>query len=168
MDSVAAICCKCFSGWTLWNLFNAGSFCKCKLSTPFKTSNKCFLKTAFKLIACHQQRYCCKQGRTLLSSAAVRYQLRFGQDKHLWAFGCYLLLLYLYSSAVGGRHSNEFPACSNTQSLAASYFQTLDAKVLFKNKSCLRQWAVLCPQKKAWQQQKPFKIKLHKICVSSP
>jgi len=33
-------------------------------------------------------------------------------------FGCYLLLLYLYSSAVGVGHSNEFPACSNTQSLA--------------------------------------------------
>jgi len=40
-----------------------------------------------------QQRYCCKQGMTLLSSAAVHYQLRFGQDKHLWAFGCHLLLL---------------------------------------------------------------------------
>jgi len=52
---------------------------------------------------------------TLLSSAAVRYQLRFGQDKHHWAFVCYLLLLYLYSAAVGGGHSNEFPACSNTQ-----------------------------------------------------
>ena len=24
--------------------------------------------------------------------------------------------LYLYSAAVGGGHSNEFPACSNTQS----------------------------------------------------
>jgi len=35
-------------------------------------------------------------------------------------FGCYLLLLYLYSSAVGGGHSNEFPACSNTRPLVAS------------------------------------------------
>ena len=68
----------------------------------------------------HQHRYCCKQGRTLLSSAVVRYQLWFRQDKHLWAFGCYLLLLYFYSSAVGGRHSNEFPACSNTRPLAAT------------------------------------------------
>jgi len=55
----------------------------------------------------------------LLSSAAVRYQPRFQQDKHLWAFICYLLLLYLYSAAVGGRHSNEFPACSNTRPLPA-------------------------------------------------
>jgi len=53
----------------------------------------------------------------LLSSAAVRYQPRFGQDKHHWAFVCYLLLLYLYSSAVGVGHSNEFPACSNTRPL---------------------------------------------------
>jgi len=37
------------------------------------------------------------------------------KDKHLWAFGCYLLLLYLYSAAVGVGHSNEFPACSNTR-----------------------------------------------------
>jgi len=66
-----------------------------------------------------QQRYCCKQGMTLLSSAAARYQQRFRQDKQLWAFVCYLLLLYLYSAAVGGGHSNEFPACSNTQSLVA-------------------------------------------------
>jgi len=29
-----------------------------------------------------QQRYCFKQGRTLLSSAAARYQQRFRQDKH--------------------------------------------------------------------------------------
>jgi len=28
--------------------------------------------------------------------------------------------LYLYSLAVGGRHSNEFPNCSNTQPLQAS------------------------------------------------
>ena len=63
-----------------------------------------------------------------------------GLDKHLWAFVFYLLLLYLYSSAVGVGHSNEFPACSNTRPLAASYFQTLDAKVLFKNKSCLVQY----------------------------
>jgi len=61
-----------------------------------------------------------KQGWTLLSSAAVRYQHRFGQDKHYRAFGCYLLLLCLYSVAVVGGHSNEFPACSNTQSLAAT------------------------------------------------
>jgi len=54
----------------------------------------------------------------LLSSAAARFQLQFQQDKHHWAFVCYLLLLYLYSSAVGGRHSNEFPACSNTRPLA--------------------------------------------------
>jgi len=64
-----------------------------------------------------EQRYCCKQGRTLLSSAASRYQPRFRQDEQCWAFVCYLLLLYLYSAAVGGGHSNEFPACSNTQSL---------------------------------------------------
>jgi len=56
----------------------------------------------------------------LLSSAAASYQLRFGQDKLCWAFVCYLLLLYLYSSAVGGRHSNEFPACSNTRPLPAT------------------------------------------------
>jgi len=43
-------------------------------------------------LASSQQRYCCKQGMTLLSSAAVRYQHQFGQDKHLWAFVCYLLL----------------------------------------------------------------------------
>jgi hypothetical protein len=43
-----------------------------------------------------------------------------GKDKHLWAFVCYLLLLYLYSAAVGGRHSNEFPACSNTRPLNAT------------------------------------------------
>jgi len=66
-----------------------------------------------------QQRYCCKQGRTFLSSAAVRYQLWFQQDKHHWAFVCYLLLLYLYSAAVGVGHSNEFPACSNTRPLVA-------------------------------------------------
>ena len=30
-------------------------------------------------------------------------------------FVCYLLLLYLYSSAVVGRHSSEFHACSNTR-----------------------------------------------------
>jgi len=58
-------------------------------------------------------------GLTLLSSAAARYQLQSQQDKHLWAFVCYLLLLYLYSSAVGGGHSNEFPACSNTRTLGA-------------------------------------------------
>jgi len=57
---------------------------------------------------------------TLLSSAAVRYQPRFGQDKHLWAFVFYLLLLYLYSSAVGVGHSNEFPACSNIRPLVAT------------------------------------------------
>jgi len=56
---------------------------------------------------------------TLLSSAAVLYQLRFRQDKDHWAFVCYLLLLYLYSAAVGGGHSNEFPACSNTRPLCA-------------------------------------------------
>ena len=67
-----------------------------------------------------QQRYCCKQG-TLLSSAAAHYQLQFRQDKHHWAFVCYLLLLYLYSSAVGGGHSNEFPACSNTRSLCVTF-----------------------------------------------
>jgi len=33
-------------------------------------------------------------------------------------FGCYLLLLSRYSAAVGVGHSNEFPACSNTRSLA--------------------------------------------------
>ena len=68
-----------------------------------------------------QQRYCCKQGRTLLSSAAVRYQLWFGQDQHLWALGCYLLVLYLYSSAVGGRHSNEFPAWQQYPTVAYNF-----------------------------------------------
>jgi len=34
-------------------------------------------------------------------------------------FGFYLLLLYLYSAAVGGGHSNEFPACSKTRPLYA-------------------------------------------------
>jgi len=77
-----------------------------------------------------QQRYCYKHGRTLLSSASILYQLRFPQDKHLWAFVCYLLLLYLYSAAVGGGHSNEFPACSNTQSLVAIVIDTLNIKTL--------------------------------------
>jgi len=67
---------------------------------------------------------------TLLSSAAVRCQLQFQQDKHLSAFVCYLLLLYLYSAAVGGGHSNEFPACSNTQSLVAIVIDTLNIKTL--------------------------------------
>ena len=48
-----------------------------------------------------------------------------GQDKLRWAFVSYLLLLYLYSSAVGVGHSNEFPACSNTQSLWAMLIDTL-------------------------------------------
>ena len=76
----------------------------------------------------------------MLSSAAARYQLQFQQDEHLWAFVCYLLLLYLYSSAVGGRHSNEFPACSNTRPLAASWFQTNSWRRFIKNKSCLVQY----------------------------
>ena len=42
-----------------------------------------------------QHGYCYNQGMTLLSSAADHYQLRFLQDKHRWAFVCYLLLLYL-------------------------------------------------------------------------
>jgi len=64
-----------------------------------------------------------RQGGTLLSSAAVRCQLQFQQDKHLWAFVCYLLLLYLYSAAVWVGHSNEFPACSNTRPLPASFLR---------------------------------------------
>ena len=43
-----------------------------------------------------------------------------GQDKLRWAFVSYLLLLYLYSTAVGGRHSNGFPACSNTRTLCVT------------------------------------------------
>jgi len=75
----------------------------------------------------------------LLSSAAVLCQLRFGQDKHHWAFVCYIILLYLYSSAVGVGHSNEFPACSNTRSLAATLKRPLKLSTMtnFKNKTLL-------------------------------
>jgi len=68
----------------------------------------------------------------LLSSAAARYQLQFWQDKHPWAFVCYLLLLYLYSAAVGGGHSNEFPACSNTRSLPATILDITNLKLTIK------------------------------------
>jgi hypothetical protein len=72
---------------------------------------------------------------TLLSSAAARYQLHFQQDKHLWAFVCNLLLLYLYSSAVGGGQSNEFPACSNTRPLAVILKRQKQLYVSNKNSS---------------------------------
>jgi len=60
---------------------------------------------------CLQQKYCCKQGGTLLSSAAVRYQQRFRQDKHLWAFVCYLLLLIFIHQRLGADTAmNSLPA----------------------------------------------------------
>ena len=80
----------------------------------------------------------------MLSSAAVGYQLRFGQDELCWAFGCNLLLLYLYSSAVGGRHSNEFPACSNTRSLVATFFKLVASKK-FYNRSYVGLWFFIQP-----------------------
>jgi len=58
-----------------------------------------------------------RAGRCYLRLQFV-YRQWFGLDKHLWAFVCYLLLLYLYSAAVGVGHSNEFPAFSNTRPLA--------------------------------------------------
>jgi len=67
-------------------------------------------------LASSQQRYCCKQGMTLLSSAAVRYQHQFGQDKHLWAFVCYLLLYNFIQQRLGADIAT-IPACSNTRSL---------------------------------------------------
>jgi len=48
---------------------------------------------------------------TLLSSAAVRYQHRFGQDKHHWAFGCYLLLYNFIQQRLGSDTAmNSLPA----------------------------------------------------------
>jgi len=50
-------------------------------------------------------------GQTLLSSAAVQYQLRFGQDKHLWAFVCYLLLYNFIQQRLGADTAmNSLPA----------------------------------------------------------
>jgi len=47
----------------------------------------------------------------LLSSAAVRYQLQFGQDKHLWAFVCYLLLYNFIQQRLGADTAmNSLPA----------------------------------------------------------
>jgi len=46
----------------------------------------------------------------IFGSSSLSASVRAGQTSV--GFGCYLLLLYLYSAAVGGRHSNEFPACS--------------------------------------------------------
>jgi len=40
----------------------------------------------------------------------------------------------LYSSAVGGRHSNEFPACSNTRPLAASFGDNANLKLSARHK----------------------------------
>jgi len=37
----------------------------------------------------------------LLSSAAGQYQLQFRQDKHLWAFVCYLLLYNFIQQRLG-------------------------------------------------------------------
>jgi hypothetical protein len=48
---------------------------------------------------------------TLLSSAAGRYQLWFQQDKHLWAFGCYLLLYNFIHQRLGADTAmNSLPA----------------------------------------------------------
>jgi len=47
----------------------------------------------------------------LLSSAAVRYQLRFGQDKHRWAFVCNLLLYNFIQQRLGADTAmNSLPA----------------------------------------------------------
>jgi len=67
-----------------------------------------------------------------------------GQDKYLWAFVCYLLLLYLYSAAIGGRHSNESPACSNTQSLPAMLSRQFSGQLESILKRLLRVY-FLCP-----------------------
>jgi len=50
---------------------------------------------------------------TLLSSAAGRYQLRFRQDKHLWAFVCYLLLYNFIQQRLGADTAmNSLPAAT--------------------------------------------------------
>jgi len=74
--------------------------------------------------ASRQQRYCCKQGGTLLSSAVVRYQPRFRQDKHFWAFVCYLLLYNFIQQRLGSDIAT-IPACSNTRPLYAILAGTL-------------------------------------------
>jgi len=60
-----------------------------------------------------QQKYCCKQGLTLLSSAAVCYQLRLWAGQASLGFCFYLVLINHYWAAVpGGRFSNIPPSPS--------------------------------------------------------
>ena len=62
-------------------------------------------------------------GRTLKSSAVVRYQQRFRRTEFSWAFNSYLVLSNLYWAAVTGRTSNEFHTCSYTCLLAATFMK---------------------------------------------
>ena len=122
-DSVAAFYCKIFSGWTQLILFYQAVFTNTNCLRPFIQVAIFLFKQVLNLSP--------TANKGIAASRAGRCYLRLqlassfgcGLDKHLWTFVCYLLLLYLYSAAVGVGHSNEFPACSNTQSLAASWFQ---------------------------------------------
>ena len=58
-----------------------------------------------------QQRYCFKQGWTLLSSAVVHYQLQFRLDVSNLAFSCYLQFQFFNQHLFrAGRSMNPLPS----------------------------------------------------------
>ena len=94
-DSVAAFYCKKFSGWTQLILFIQTVFTNTNCLRPFIQAAIFLFKQVLNLSPAANKGIAASRAGRCYLRLQFAVSLGCGQDKHLWAFVCYLLILYL-------------------------------------------------------------------------